>query len=415
MAQPSEQIESGSRSIRVDLSVRSFVLAVCACAAVWMVIRGLPALLVIATALMLVGALNPFVGWLERKRFKRGAAIAVVFGVLILGSVGGLILILPSLGEQVRALVDHAPEFRNHLADMLQRHGATAPLAEQLRSARMDDLVKNSEGALLKLSRSVIELIAASIAVVFLAIYVMIDRDRLLGAVFAVAPKRRHVALSRILLNLETIVGGYIRGQVITCILMATYIFVLLVACHVPNALAIAAFGGVVDLLPYIGIVLTMAPAVAAAFAVGPGVAAIVFVLLLVYEEIEGRILIPIVYGRALRLPSSVVFIALLIGGSVSGVVGALLALPIAAAVLMLIDELRVELPGETEESKERAQDAKDQKAMQEYEARAKDKPVTEAAAVAVEIAAREKGREDVIERAVDNEDENRGKPRAKE
>ena len=93
----------------------------------------------------------------------------------------------------------------------------------------------------------------------------MIDHDRLRGALFAVVPRSHHIRLSRILLNLVTIVGGYIRGQVLTCVLMFGFILALLLACRVPNALAIAAFGGVMDLLPYIGIILTMAPAVLAA------------------------------------------------------------------------------------------------------------------------------------------------------
>ncbi len=116
-----------------------------------------------------------------------------------------------------------------------------------------------------------------------------------------------------------------------------------------PNALAIAVFGGVADVLPYIGIFLTIGPAVVAALAKGPTVTVIVLALMLAYEEFESRVLVPVVYGRALRLPSSVVLFSLIVGATLLGIVGALLALPVAAAILMLIEELRVELPGETE------------------------------------------------------------------
>ena len=70
---------------------------------------------------------------------------------------------------------------------------------------------------------------------------------------------------------------------------------------------------------------------------------------MLAYEEFESRFLVPRIYGRALRLPSSVVLVALLAGGTLMGIVGALLALPVAAAMRMLVDELRVELPGEVQ------------------------------------------------------------------
>jgi predicted PurR-regulated permease PerM len=219
----------------------------------------------------------------------------------------------------------------------------------------------------------------------------MIDRDRLRGALFAVVPRSHHIRLSRILLGLATIVGGYIRGQLLTCLLMSGFILVLLLVCGVPNALAIAVFGGLMDLLPYIGVFLTMAPVVLAAWEQGPVIAGAVFVLMLGYEEFESRVLVPLVYGRALRLPASVVFFSLILGMAMAGLVGALLALPLAAAVLMLVEELRVELPGEVVQPEDLAQQRADSRGEREYERRAESMPADQAAAIAVEISGERK------------------------
>jgi hypothetical protein len=176
---------------------------------------------------------------------------------------------------------------------------------------------------------------------------------------------------------------------------MSGFILVLLLACRVPNALAIAAFGGVMDLLPYIGIFLTMGPAVLAATVKGPVVVGIVFGSLLAYEELESRVLVPLVYGRALRLPSSVVFFSLLVGTALDGIVGALLALPSAAAILMLVQELRVELPGEAIQPKDIEQRREDDRSEQEYERRSESMPAEQAAAIAVEISGERKKEEE--------------------
>jgi predicted PurR-regulated permease PerM len=168
---------------------------------------------------------------------------------------------------------------------------------------------------------------------------------------------------------------------------MAVFMFILLVACGVPNALAIAVFGGIADVLPYIGIFLTMGPAVVAALAQGPLVTVIVLVLMLAYEEFESRVLVPVVYGRAMRLPSSVVLFSLIVGATLLGIVGALLALPVAAAILMLIEELRVELPGETDGLESAKLRMKDDRGEQEYERRTEGMPAEQAAAIAVEMA----------------------------
>ena len=125
--------------------------------------------------------------------------------------------------------------------------------------------------------------------------------------------------------------------------------------------------------------------------------AGVVFVLLFAYEELESRVLVPIVYGRALRLPSSVVFFALLLGTALAGIVGALLALPLASAVLMLIEELRVELPGETMQAKdlERRKRREDDRTEQEYERRSESMSAEQAAAIAVEISGERKKEEE--------------------
>ena len=99
--------------------------------------------------------------------------------------------------------------------------------------------------------------------------YVMIDRDRLRGGLFAVIPRTQHIRLSRVLLNLESIVGGYIRGQVLTSVFMGVFVFGLLTACRVPNAIALAVFAGLADVLPYVGVFLSVGPAVVAALPSG--------------------------------------------------------------------------------------------------------------------------------------------------
>jgi predicted PurR-regulated permease PerM len=236
----------------------------------------------------------------------------------------------------------------------------------------------------------VVEVVAYLVAAVFLAFYMMLDRDRLRGALFAVVPRKHHIRLSRILLNLANIVGGYIRGQFLTCVLMGLFIFMVLAIAGVPNALAFAVFGGVMDLLPYIGIFLTVGPVVAVAAMQSSTTAIVVFLLMLGYEEFESRVLVPLVYGRTLRLPSSVVFFALILGTTLAGIVGALLALPLAAAALMVLDELRIELPGETTQPEDSQQRRQDVRTEAEYERRTEGLPAEEAAAVAVGITADE-------------------------
>lgn len=373
-------------TLRVEITPLTMIIALCFAGMIWTLGQLVSVILVLIAALMIVGTVNPAVQWLERHRVGHGKGIALVFIALLLVMVAVLTLTVPALISQVSDLVKQEPELRERLAVYLAEFRFTEPLADALRNIRYGDLLKASRTELLAASRNLIEIVAYGAAAFFLALYIMIDGERLRGALFAAVPRPHHIRLSRILLNLQTIVGGYLRGQAITCLCMGVFIFVLLTACRVPNALAFAAFGAVADVLPFLGIVLTMVPAVLAALAKSQTTALVVFLLLLAYEEFESRMLIPMVYGRALRLPSSVVFFALLVGGTLYGIVGALLALPMAATIFMVIEELRVDMPGESPGVESVRKAHNDAQAEAEYERRTEGLPAEQAAAVAVEI-----------------------------
>ncbi|MFZ6874509.1 AI-2E family transporter [Undibacterium sp. Di27W] len=374
------------KTIRIELAKSTMIAIVAVVLGFALISQLIPVIFVLITALMLVGTLNPAVAWLERHKIRRFTSIVIIFAVLMVVLVALAVFTVPPFIAQVVSLVQQEPELRGRLIKFLAAYPLTESLADGLKHIQYAALFKSYSSEAMAFSRGFFEIIAYGAGSFFLALYIMIDRDRLRGALFAVIPRAHHIKLARIMLNLETIVGGYVRGQVLTCAMMAVFLFVLLSACGVPNAIAIAAFGGIVDVLPFVGIFLTMLPAVLAALAIGGVAATVVFVLLLCYEEFESRVLIPIVYGRALRLPSSIVLFALIAGGTLYGIGGALLALPVAATLLMLIDELKVELPGESPQPKDLAVQQDDIVGEAEYLRRTNGMPAEEAAGIALEI-----------------------------
>lgn len=375
-----------ARLHRIEITARTMFTLVLVVAACWLLLHLAPVLLVLITSLMLVGSLSPAVEWLEARGVRRGFGIALVFTILFAVALLLITLTIPEVLTQANSLMEQEPVLRERLATWLSKSRVTSSLASSLRQIKYSALLGSSTQVALSTSVRIAEIVAYGVGAVFLSLYMMIDRDRLRGALFAIVPRAQHIRLSRITLNLERIVGGYIRGQFITCVLMGMFMFILLTAFGVKSALALAVLAGVADVLPYIGIFLVLGPALLATLSLGPVVTTTVAIAILIYEEIESRLLVPMVYGRALRLPSSVVLFALIAGGTLMGIVGALLALPVAAAILMLIEELRVELPGQSESIEKEQQRERDVVSEQEYTLRTEGLPVLEAAAIAVEI-----------------------------
>lgn len=381
-------MEKQPRVIRIEPAPGAIIAVLLIIAGLWVLNQLLPVVLVLVAALIIVGTISPAVEWFEERRLRRGLGIAIVFAALLAVTVLFITMTIPALMAQLMNLVDQEPALRARLTNWLAGSHLTSPLAELLRKVHSGDLVRMVTSNALEISTRAVTILAYILSSVFLALYIMIDRDRLRGGIFLMVPRSHHIRLSRIMLNLETIVGAYIRGQVITCAFMGVFVYILLTACGVSNALPIAVFAGVADVLPYIGPLFSVGAAVAAAISRGPAVIIVVLVLMIAYEELESRLIIPRVYGRALRLPSSVILLSLLAGGVLYGITGALLALPLAAAARMLIEELRVELPGQQEQAKDVKIRERDDRGEEEYERRAEGMPAEQAAAIAVEISA---------------------------
>jgi predicted PurR-regulated permease PerM len=260
----------------------------------------------------------------------------------------GVLLTVPPLLAQLVDLIEHAPKLRAHAVSALGSHGWSSPLVMAINDLPLDDISAKAGGALIGYSTKLFEIVGYGVSTLFLAIYLLADPARSKGLLYAVVPRHDHLKLAKILLELKVIVGGYMRGQLITSVAIGVFVFAVLTLLGADNALALALFAGVTDIIPFAGGYIASAPVVVAVSPQGATTTVIVLGLMILYQEFESRILVPRVYGRVLRLSPAVVLVTLLVGGTLAGLLGALLALPIAAGLQMLLKELRVDLPGET-------------------------------------------------------------------
>ena len=372
---------------RVEITTGTFVKLVAVAGAVWLLTELWYVFVLIAIALVLVGTLNPLVVWLERRRVPRTVALITIFvGMLGMLFLVGLITI-PPLIQQLVDIMAKAPGLQERVAEQMRHSRLLRPLAASVRDFRIAEIMGTAGEQIVAMGSRLLIILGESVTTVFLALYLISGREREQGALFAVVPRRYHLRLARILQNLETIVGGYVRGQIITSAAMAAFTFGVLSIFGVPNALALGVFAGMTDVVPFIGGLLATTPAVLATLGTGLPAAGVVLVAMILYQELESRVLVPRVYGRVLRLSPAIVIVSLLAGGTLLGIVGALLALPIAAALRMIVKELRVELPGE--EVASQSARALDEAAETEYRRRSAGAPAVEAAAIASSLVER--------------------------
>ena len=377
--------EPAPRSLRIELSPRTLILIVVTIGAVWLAIQLWTVFVVLLVALVLVGTFDPLVGWFERRGLGRGRALAIIFLLVTLAIAAVMLITVPPLVAQLQHIIDNAPQERQKVIHFLGQYQWANGVVKSIRAVPLDTLMVRAGETLLGYSADILTAIGYAVTTIFLAVYLLAEPQRAQAALYALVPRHHHVKLAQIMRGLKQIVGGYMRGQLITSVAIAVFTFGLLTAFKVDDALALAMFAGLTDVIPFIGGYVASAPAVLAVVNKGTPSMLIVAAAMMAYQEFESRILVPRVYGRTLRLSPALVLVALLIGGTLLGMLGALLALPVAAGVQMIFRELRVELPGEGPEVE--AMRERDDRVGDIYEHMVEHASTSQAVAIAGQLA----------------------------
>ncbi|HUZ00349.1 MAG TPA: AI-2E family transporter [Thermomicrobiaceae bacterium] len=320
---------------RLQLSMRSVLLVLLALVAAWFLVQVWSVLLLLAVSMMLAAALLPVVEWQVKHRMRRGLAVLVVT-ILLLATMAliGFVLV-PAVAQQTQALSERLPAIRDSLVQFLLRHHQKS-FASQVQNFDVGTMIQPADIA--NTGGLILNVIYSTVTVLALTVYFLLDARRAESFLFYVLPDEYHAHLRQLIFELRRTVGGYIRGQLITSVMIGIYTFIILEVLGIPNALAFAVLAGIADMIPLVGGILAAGPACVFALSVSFPRAVLVSIALTVYQEFETRVLVPRVYGSTLQLPSVVVFVVLLMGAEVAGIIGALLAVPIAAALRGMVE-----------------------------------------------------------------------------
>ena len=247
--------------VRWEIAPRSIAWVLATIVGVWLFLQLRSIALLVVVALVFAGTFNPLVEWMERRGIRRIYALTLVFLALLVVTSLLIFLTVPPLLEQLAQVVHDAPGHREQLIALLQQRDVTAPLARALQHAGIEQTLARLETFLVGYSGRAVMALGWAVTTLFLSFYLLADGKRMQGALYAVVPRDYHMRLARILQNLEAIVGGYMRGQLITSVAIGVFTYLLLVICGVPNALSLALFAAVVDVIPFVGGLLATAPA----------------------------------------------------------------------------------------------------------------------------------------------------------
>jgi predicted PurR-regulated permease PerM len=303
-------------------------------------------LILVIVALFLAVGLNPAVEFLMRRGLKRPSAVLyVIVGVLAAFGLF-LVAIVPVVSHQVTAISDSLPTWFDHLQkngrirSFDNKYDVSTKVTDYLQSGA---LAKKLFGGALGLGLAILGILANVFVVIVLTLYFLASLPSMKHAAYELAPASRRERVSLLGDQVLRNIGGYVSGAFVValCAGLTTMIFLFIVGLG-SYAVALALVVALLDVIPMIGATIGATIVCIIGFATDPTTGLICVVFYIAYQQLENFLIYPRVMARSVKIPGALTVIAALIGGSLLGVVGALLAIPTAASIMLLVREIWV-------------------------------------------------------------------------
>jgi predicted PurR-regulated permease PerM len=289
-------------------------------------------------------ALGPVVEFFARRKVKRGLAILITY-LLLLGSVFGLgLLVVPPIVTGVNEFVNKVPTYVQDLRNSNtfrkydNKYKITPKLEEQAK--KLPTHLSDAVSGLRSVTVGVFGVIVQLVTILVMTFFLLLDGKRILAFAFRELGPERGPRLERMSGDVYEAVSGYVAGNLLISVIAGVSSYFVMLALGIPFAVPLAVLVAFFDLIPLVGSTIAGAIIAIVAAIVGFPTKLIIWVIfLIVYQQVENNVIQPVVYRRTVAIHPLIVIVAVLIGGSLLGILGALLAIPIAATVQIAVKE----------------------------------------------------------------------------
>lgn len=316
-----------------------------------------------------IGKLNiklPLIGGKNiktKKGLSRVTSISLTFILFITTLVLVVTIITPIIKHEIKNLYDNREHYKNiidreykkadkyldsHIPKSLIKYKEESK--KNLNIENIATYLKNIVESIMPAVTNFMGSVSHLLLIPFATFYILMDYDTYQVALMSLIPKNRKKEVTSLLTEIDVMLKQYIKGQILVCFIIGASITIAMWLLQIPYALIIGTFAGCIDVIPYIGVIVSLIPAVLLALMKSPIHAILTLAILYFIHWLEGHVIIPNIMGQSVKLPPLTIIIALIIGAEVMGIIGMLLAVPIAA-ILRVVIEFYIKKRIEREES----------------------------------------------------------------
>lgn len=313
---------------KIDISHKTIIFIAVFILALWLIYLIRDLLIILFVALIFMSALSPIVKLFSGLKLPKALGICITY-IIIVAVFGGLLaLVLPPLIVETTKLVSTLPP----LLDQLFTNVA---IDKSVLQTQLSSFTKN----IFSITLSIFDNLLTIILLLVLTFYLLLERENLEGRLAALFIGREE-RVKNLIVKIEEKLGGWLRGQLFLSIIIGVLSYTGLTVLGIPYALPLAVVAAVLEVIPVIGPIIAAIPAVFIALSISPilslGVAAMYFVI----QQLENHLIVPQVMKKAVGLNPLVVILAIAVGSRLLGFAGALLAVPIAVVLQIVVSEV---------------------------------------------------------------------------
>jgi len=336
----------------IDISANTLVKIIVFLLAAWFVWFVRDILLVLLVSVLIASALEPLVTKMQKFHIPRAISVLTTYIIFIAFIVLAITLLIPPLTMEIQSLADNLPGIYNQLVIMLGKAGVLIGQVDLLPSLQkgllnMGQFLTQTTGGIFATTRTVFGSIFSIVLTFVISFYLVISRDSLYSFIRSIVPIEHQPYTINLIKKSQEKIGNWLIAQIVLGALVSIMAFMVLWLLNVPYALAIVILVFFAEFVPVIGPTISAIPAVLLAFTNSFWLGIIVLVMFLIIHQIEANVLVPNIMRRAVGLNPLTTIIAVLVGAKLAGIVGVLLAVPVATIISLFITDF---LPSDKEE-----------------------------------------------------------------
>lgn len=317
---------------KIEITHKTILFTLATLGLVWFFLQIKEILLLLFIAFILMAALGPMIGKMEKFKIPRPVSILIIYLLFIffVGLTGGAVI--PQLVSQTIRFWEELPALFNRLLPFL-------PLNFEFLSQQVSPV----GGNLLKVTFGIFSNAFTVMMLFVLTFYMLMERQNLEGTIRTFFGEIKGEKIIKIIRAIEEKLGAWVRGQVLLMFIIGLAVYIGLTALKIEYALPLAITAGLFEIVPIVGSIFSSVPAILVAFLVSPAMALAVVALYFVVNQTEGSFIVPTVMKKAVGLPSIITLIALMVGAKLAGIFGALLAVPVVVVLQVILSEISSE------------------------------------------------------------------------